>query len=268
MKLAPTQISGPFGQVGFFHLPGSGRPLLMLHASGAGNASLLRLAGMIADRERRPIWSIALDGYPGSQVTHGETALHRHIIAVRTILDHVDEPADLFGHSLGGFTALSVAREVGGQVLSVTAVEPVAINTLREHAEDAAALELDDGPVSRIAPAMAAGKPEEAIRDFIEIWNGVRWQDMPQSARDAILRFAPQILEDTNAIRFAGGYASDYNAITCPVHLIGTGHSPETARAIIRRLHGANPSWKTTLISEAGHMGPIEQPELFAPLID
>jgi pimeloyl-ACP methyl ester carboxylesterase len=267
MKLVPEKIVGPFGQVGFFHLKGKGQPLLMFHASGAGNASLLRLAGMISERTARPIWSVALDGYPGTRMADGETALDRHKAAVRAMLDHVGEAADLFGHSLGGFTSLNVAREAGAQVASVTVVEPVAINTLREHAEDADALELDDGPVSRIAPAMAAGNAEKAIRGFIEVWNGVRWQDMPQSARDAILKLAPQILEDTNAIRFAGGFADDYRIIACPVHLIGTGRSPETARAIIRRLHDANPHWQVTLVEEAGHMGPIEQPDLFAPLI-
>lgn len=267
MRLAPQEIEGPFGRVGFFHLTGSGHPLLMFHASGAGNASLLRLAGMVSDRTGRPIWTVALDGYPGTQIAGGDTAFERHMTAVGAMLDHVGASADLFGHSVGGFTCLNVAKNADNRVTSVTAVEPVAVNTLREHAEDAEALELDDGPVSRIAPAMAEGKPEEAIRDFIEAWNGVAWTDMPTPAREAILRFAPQILADTNAIRFAGGYADAYRSIACPVHLIGTGRSLETARAVIRRLHAANPHWATTMIPEAGHMGPIEQPELFAPLI-
>lgn len=264
MRLDPQRLEGPFGTVGYFDLPGQGRPLLMFHASGAGNASLLRLAGMISENGGRPVRVVALDGYPGTRITEGATALDRHITTVRIMLNDIGEPADLFGHSLGGFTVLNVAKVAGDQVASVTAVEPVAINALREHAEDAEALALDDGPVSRIAPAMAAGRPEDAIRDFIEVWNGVSWHEMPQGARDAILKLAPQILEDTNAIRFAGGFAADYRVIPCPVHLIGTGRSPETARAIIRRLHAANPDWQVTMIPEAGHMGPIEQPERFA----
>lgn len=267
MRLEPQQLTGDFGTVGYFQIDGKGRPLLMFHASGAGNASLLRLAGMISDRTGRPIRSVALDGYLGTRINDGATALDRHIAAVRATLDDVEGPVDLFGHSLGGFTVLNVAKAVDQRVASVTAVEPVAVNALREHSEDAEALEVDDGPVSRIAPGMAAGKPEEAIRDFIEVWNGVSWNAMPQGARAAILGFAPQILQDTNAIRYAGGFANDYRIIGCPVHLIGTGRSPITARAIIRRLHAANPGWKVSMIDQAGHMGPIEQPDLFASLI-
>jgi pimeloyl-ACP methyl ester carboxylesterase len=267
MKLTPEQIEGPFGRVGFFHLAGDGVPLLMFHASGAGNASLLRLAGMVSERSGRPIWSIALDGYPGTAITEGETAFERHTVVVHTMLDHVGGSADLFGHSVGGFTCLNAAKTPDTGITSVTAVEPVAVNTLRQFPEDIAALAMDDEPVQRIAPAMAAGKPEEAIRDFIEAWNGVAWQDMPEPARDAILKFAPQILEDTNAIRFAGGFADDYRKITCPVHLIGTGRSLETARAVIKRLHDANPDWTVSTVPEAGHMGPIERPDLFAPLV-
>jgi len=266
MKLAPEQISGDFGEVGFFHLPGEGRPLLMFHASGAGNASLLRLAGLFKERTGRPAYAISLDGYTGSAIARGDDAFQRHLTVARTMLDHAGE-ADLFGHSIGGFTVLNVAKSGDRRIHSATTVEPVAIQTLREHEEDAEALAIDDVPVSRIAPLMAEGKPEEAVSGFISTWNGVDWDVMPDQARQAILRFAPLILKDTNAIRYAGGFAKDYRAIRCPVHLIGTMQSPETARAIIRRLHDSNPHWRVSIVDDAGHMGPIEKPDLFAPLL-
>lgn len=267
MKLQPQTHAGDFGRIGYFHLPGEGAPLLMYHAAGAGNASLLRLAGMFNAKTGRPAYTISLDGYPGTEISVGDDAFERHKTAFRTMLDFAGEPVDIFGHSLGAFTSLNVAKEQDPRILSVTVVEPVALQTLREHAEDAEALALDDNAVGKIAPAMEDGRPEDAVREFISLWNGQPWDTIPEAARQTILGFAPAIWRDTNAIRYAGGFADDYRKIACPVHLIGTDQSPITAGAIISRLHSVNPDWRVSLVEGAGHMGPIEKPDLFAPLI-
>ncbi|WP_417515367.1 alpha/beta fold hydrolase [Minwuia sp.] len=266
MSRDTRRLSGSFGEIAYFDVGGDRRPLLMLHASGTGPATLLKLAEAAVEAGRRVIIP-GFDGYGGTHIENGDDAIARHRTVVETMLDHMAEPVDVFGHSMGGLLSLTVARTVHPLIRSVTAVEPVAIGVLRAHPDDAEALAADVDAVSRIGPAMDAGRPEDALRDFIGLWNGQDWDTIPPRMREGILRLAPQIRNDTSSVSFLMVGADAYRTISCPVHLIATGRGPETAKAVIRRLREANPAWTSSIVEEAGHMGPIEVPGHFAAFI-
>lgn len=260
----PRLAEGAFGRIEFFEF-GDGPAIVMLHASGTGAPTLLPLARLWAGRGRRVVIP-AFDGYGGTRISGEGDAIERHGIVLETMLARESEPADLFGHSMGGLVGLTAAARGNALVRTVTAVEPVAIGVLREHPEDAAALAPDDAAVAKIAPAMAEGRHEDAVRDFISLWNGQPWDEMPERMRAAIVRSAPQIHADTSSGALKHVFADFYAAIRVPVTLIETEHGPETARAVIRRLRQALPGAHYERIAGAGHMGPIEKPALFAHL--
>jgi pimeloyl-ACP methyl ester carboxylesterase len=262
---APRIAEGEFGRIEYFEL-GHGPAIMALHASGAGAPTLLPLAETWAARGHRVVIP-AFDGYGGTQVSAGDDAIERHCTVLMTMLARETEPAKLFGHSMGGLVALIAAARGHAGIASIAAVEPVAIGVLREHAEDAPALAPDDAAVARIAPAMAEGRHEDAIRDFISLWNGQPWAEIPERMRTAILRQAPQIHADTASGALKHVHAGFYAMIDVPVTLIETEHGPETAKAVIRRLREVLPQARQERIAGVGHMGPVTQPALFAHLV-
>ena len=262
------RLDGEFGTIAGFTLDGGDArpPLLMLHASGTGPATLLALAQRAAATGRRVVIP-GFDGYGGTAIAGGGDAMSKHCCVADAVLDHLGTAPDLFGHSMGGLVALTVAARGARAVGAITAVEPVAIGVLREHVEDAEALAPDVKAVSKIAPAMAGGRHEDAIRDFISLWNGQPWDRIPEKMRQAIVRMAPQIHADTSSVSFAETPARFYSAIASPVHLVETQRGPVTAHAVIRRLLSTNAAWTSERIDGAGHMGPIEAPDAFAHLV-
>lgn len=238
--------------------------LLMLHASGTGAASLIRLAEIAAERGWCAILP-NLDGYGATRVT-GPDAMARHMAVARHLLDQTSSPLPVFGHSMGGFVALRLAAD-GVPMRRLTVFEPVAIGVLREHAEDAEVLSQDTRAVSRIAPLMAKGRAEDAVRDFISLWNGDRWDDLPEKARQSIVAMAPQINADTAKVSFDTNFASHYAAIDAPLTLVGSEKGPPPAARILDRLADALPRARRVTIADAGHMGPLQVPAQFEAVL-
>lgn len=89
-----------------------------------------------------------LIGYGESSPWPRDAVFHWHldVLGVEALLDTLDEPTHVVGHSYGGLVALGAALHRRGSVRSLSLVEPVAYGVL--HAEgDVAALEaLDDEP--------------------------------------------------------------------------------------------------------------------------
>ncbi|MDF1734771.1 MAG: alpha/beta hydrolase [Minwuia sp.] len=249
---------------GFVVGPEDAPQFLMLHASGTGSASLIRLAESAAERGHCVILP-NLDGYGATRV-EGPDAMTRHMAVARHFLEQSSPPLPVFGHSMGGFVTLRLAAE-GVAMKRISVFEPVAIGVLREHAEDAEVLELDTRAVSRIAPLMAQGRAEDAVRDFISLWNGDRWDDLPEKARQSIVAMAPQINADTAKVSFDTHFASHYASIDAPVTLIGSENGPPPAGRILDRLAIALPRAMRVTIEGAGHMGPLQAPEKFAAVL-
>ncbi|MDF1721003.1 MAG: alpha/beta hydrolase [Minwuia sp.] len=253
------------GTIDGFHVgPGDGPSLLMLHASGTGAASLIKLAERAAARG----WCAVLpnlDGYGETRVS-GPDAMTRHMAVARSVLGGMDGPVPAFGHSMGGFVTLRLAAD-GVPMRRISVFEPVAIGVLREHPEDAAKLAQDTRAVERIAPMMAAGRPEDAIRDFISLWNGDNWDDLPEKVRQSIVAMAPQINADTASVSFDTHSAAHYAAIDVPMTLAGSEHGPAPAQAILHRLGNALPHARRVTINGAGHMGPVQKPHLFEDVL-
>ncbi len=263
--ITPFRLDTADGTIDGFHVGANDAPrLLMLHASGTGATSLIRLAELAAARGWCAILP-NLDGY-GTTRLAGPDAMTRHLAVARSILTRASEPLPVFGHSMGGFVALRLAAE-GVPIRRLSVFEPVAIGVLREHPEDAEKLALDTAAVSRIAPLMAAGKPAEAVRDFISLWNGDTWDDLPDKARQSIVAMAPQINADTANVSYDTHLAAHYAGIEVPVTLVGSENGPPPARAILHRLGQVLPAARRITIAGAGHMGPVQVPKLFGDVL-
>ena len=98
--------------------------------------------------------------------------------SVRAAEAAMDGPVHLVGHSFGAVTALALAMERPGDVVTLTLIEPVLFAAAAGRPGHAAAME-------RFAPmnaALARGDREEAARVFSRVW-GTGWDDLPERQR-------------------------------------------------------------------------------------
>src|SRR5215212_8645123 len=85
---------------------GSGEPVVLLHSSGASGAQWRALAERLSARYR--VIAPDLYGYGGTAgwAGRGTFCLAHEAALVRGLMERLDEPAHLVGHSYGGAVAM------------------------------------------------------------------------------------------------------------------------------------------------------------------
>lgn len=237
---------------------GEGEPALaMLHASGTGAHTLAPLAARLAVDRR--VLAVDFDGYGGTRLDAPADVLERHL-AVACHLFRLAEPApiDLFGHSMGGFVALLAAARGLVAPRRLVLFEPVAFGAL-DPAEpgDVAAREIDRDATRRLGAAAAAGEPADGLAAFIGLWNGQDWDRLPDRARAALGRLAPQIALEAPRVSFDATPASAYAGIACPVLLLRSAGAIAPMRRLTDRLAAVLPDVRLAELPGTTHMGPL-----------
>lgn len=258
---------GDFGQIEAYQIgpdpAGSADVIVMIHAAGTGAQTLLPLADMIW-RPGRTILVPHLDLYGNTVVDRSPARPWRHVQVVQEALRRAGPAARLVGHSVGGWASMRALAFHGAVARQVMLIEPVALGTINGP-EDADALAIDRRAAISLRDRYAAGDPD-AVADFISVWNGTDWNDLPEKARDALRALTPQMAGDCAEASFDATPADAYRSISCPITLVGTERGPLPALRIIERLApvlGAH----TVSVAGQGHMGPIMDPAAFKPVI-
>ena len=236
------------------------RRLVLLHAAGAGPRALDRLAASLAAdgwRTAAPVLA------PAGRILSGEPAdRFAEAIALTGHLLRRDGPGPrvLLGHSMGGLIALKAA--VGGtEVDRLVLYEPIVLALLDPaDPDDRAALAWDRACIDDVRAEMYAGRPEAAVRRFVEAYGDTSWAEIPAPARAALVARSGGLLaaaEATNAARHA---EADVRALTVPTLLLTGSRSPAVLGRMATRLAALLPHCERITIDGAGHMGPITHP--------
>jgi pimeloyl-ACP methyl ester carboxylesterase len=234
---------------------GSGPPVVLLHSSGLSGRQWRRLASDLVARGRAAILP-DLTGH-GASAPWPEPVpfsfLH-DVEQIVALLAGLGRPADLVGHSYGGFLALVAARAAPGAVRSLVLFDPVAFGALDP--SDAEAL-ADLARVSFDWEASDAGR-ERWVRGFVEYWGGDgAWVALREDARAEFRRVAWVAREGAKTLSVDRTPAAAYRDLDVPVLLLGGERSPVAARRAVERLGEAIPGARVTVIRDAGHMGPL-----------
>jgi pimeloyl-ACP methyl ester carboxylesterase len=162
---------------------------------------------------------------------------------------------------MGGLVALLAQIPVDAMVL----YEPIVLGLLRDDdPDDVAARAWDHAIVAELAERVAAGDPEAGVRRFVEAWNELRWDGLPQSVRVRLIAAAPALADE---IRAGSSHAVQPEAVRWPTLILqGTLSPPVTAR-MTARLAAAVPVSVRRMMDGCGHMGPVQAPAQVAPAI-
>lgn len=246
-------------------------PLVMLHACGTGAASLARLGEELAGRSGEAVIALNAPGYGDSRLNDGHRDADDPVAAALALaialLERLALPAcPLLGHSMGGFLALSLARQHPQRVRRLIAIEPMAFGAL-DRPEDAEALARDRAVAETLLAAIDRDDAEAGLAQFMGFWNQRPWNDLPERGRAMLVAMAPRIGREVRRVSFDPTPAEAYRAVTHEVLLLAGSTSPLPARQVVRRLGGVLPRCTVREIAGAGHMSALTHPEAVAAAI-
>jgi pimeloyl-ACP methyl ester carboxylesterase len=238
---------------------GSGQPVVLLHSTAASSAQWRALVDKLGARFRAIAPDLYGYGATAPWPGHGAFSLADEAALVHALLDRLDEPAHLIGHSYGGAVALHVARTRGEVLRSLTLIEPVAFHLLRDgDATDLTALREIIAVADSVTRSLARGDYLGGLGRFVDYWSGPgTWASVPMSRRNGMVPSFAKVALDFHATINDTSRLSDFEMIAVPTLLVQGSGTTLPARRICNRLARALPEASTRTIGGAGHMSPI-----------
>ncbi len=237
----------------------SGEPVVLLHASGSSYAQWRALIERLSPRYRVVAPDLYGYGACANWPGRGAFCLGCEAAVVCALLDRLDGPAHLVGHSYGGAVALHVARERGDRLRSLTLIEPVAFHLLRAgDATDAAALREISAVADAMVRALACGDYAGGFGRFIDYWSGPgTWESIPAAKRDSLAARLGKVALDFHATLNEPTRLEDFGALAVATLVVQGARSPLPPRRICERLAAVLPRAQSITIEGAGHMAPL-----------
>lgn len=246
---------------------GAGPPVVLLHSSVSGNRQWTALVNDLRDRHR--VLAPNLLGY-GATPPFAEPRPQRladQAALVHAVLDGVDEPVALVGHSFGGAVAMRAAVELGDRVRALVLLEPNPVALLdrvgrRDAFAEACALR------DHVQRHGTAGTWADAAPRFADYWLGDgSWDAMPDSRRAAFVAALPPNRHEWDAVTDPEMTVDDVAPQGVPTLVV---HDPATRRPIrevVEVLAAVRPDWRFATLPEGGHMAPLVRPDLVTPVV-
>jgi pimeloyl-ACP methyl ester carboxylesterase len=238
---------------------GSGEPVILLHSSGASSAQWRALAEKLSARFR--VLAPDLYGYGATANWPGHAAFSLGCEAeiVNSVLERVDRPVHLVGHSYGGAVALHLARTLNG-LRSLTLIEPVAFNLLAK--TDAGALAGINDIADTVRASLACGDYADGFGRFFDYWSGAgAWDAVPASRRGTLAAQLPKVALDFHALINGQTLLDDMRTLGVPTLLLSGTRSPLPTRRICELLAQVIPGSELQTVEGAGHMLPLTHRE-------
>jgi pimeloyl-ACP methyl ester carboxylesterase len=251
----------------FYRKAGAGEPILLLHCSSGSSATWLPVMNYLAQDYH--VLAPDLLGYGRCAPWPRDAVLtpDAELGVVDVLLDAAARPVHLVGHSYGGTIALNAARRYPRQVASLSLIEPVAFQLLRRADEPDAWGEITALAEGHLA-LVREGRDAAAAEAFVTYWTGSKaWQQMPDAARDSVVRSAAKVAAEWRLMFALGDDHKAIAAIDIPTLLICGGRTRMPARRVVEILRQALPHARHLEIADAGHMSPLSHPTAVAVAI-
>jgi pimeloyl-ACP methyl ester carboxylesterase len=234
-------------------MAGLGTPVLLLHGSASSSAMWTPVINALKPRFR--LIAPDLIGYGRTDPWPDGHAfrLDEELRLLEPLIEHQPGGAHVVAHSYGGVVALALARAGRVSIRSLTLIEPVAFDVLRDDPQAWSEAET----FSRdFAERIAAGDTEAAMRHFVDYWSVTgTWESMDEGSRALMRRAASKIVHEFEAV-FADPDVAALRTLPFPVRLIAGDKSPLPVRRIAAILAERLPNASLQVIEGANHLLP------------
>jgi pimeloyl-ACP methyl ester carboxylesterase len=231
---------------------GEGPPLVLVHGTTSAHWSFRFLVPTLVDRFT--VYAIDRRGR-GESGDRADYAIEREFEDVAAVVDSIEEPASLFGHSYGATVALGAAL-VARNLYKLVLYEP---------APGISAVPSED--LDRIEDLVARDEREEALVHAFRSF-GLTPEELEQmrasptwSARVAAAHTV------TREVRAEEAYRVDperFRDLAAPVLLLLGEESPDWAREGTERIRAILPDARVAILPGQGHVAIMTAPELVA----
>jgi pimeloyl-ACP methyl ester carboxylesterase len=188
---------------------------------------------------------------------------------ISAVVEKLNRPVHLVGHSFGGAVALQLALRHPEHLKSLTLIEPAAFHLLCDgDDEDERALRQISEIATTIASAVNCGDYVGAMRRFVDYWTGNgTWDALPNPQRISLANRINKVTLDFWATLNDPTRLADVADLAVPSVVISGGHSPFPTRRICYHLARTLPDVKLRIFDNAGHMLPMTHFREIHPLI-
>jgi pimeloyl-ACP methyl ester carboxylesterase len=248
---------------------GKGEPVVLVHCSSASGTEWTALCHELGDTFRCIMpdqWSCGQsDPWPG----YAPFTLAEEAAPIAELIDRLESPVHLVGHSYGGGVALRIARERPAMIRSLTLVEPSIFHVLNNIGPEEQELYREILNVAEVVKrAVGTGDFWGGMSRFVDYWNGAgAWDAMPVEARVKLSRRLAKVVLDFRALFAEPATLGDYGTLACPTLILCGERSPGPSRRIVEMLGESMVDVQVREISGAGHMSPLTHPDAVNPAI-
>jgi pimeloyl-ACP methyl ester carboxylesterase len=251
----------------FYRDNGAGAPVILLHCSSGSSSAWTAVIDGLGQGYRTLAPDLVGYGRNAPWPRGADLDPDTELAIVDSLLNATGEPAHLVGHSYGGTVALNAVRRFPKRVASLTLIEPVAFQLLRDDDELDGWREVAALAEQHIA-LTAQGHDIEASRAFIAYWMGpAAWQQMPDAARDSITRTMPKVAAEWRLMFALCDDIDTIARIHVPTLLICGGRTRKPARRVMETIRSALPEAHYLEIADANHMSPLSHSAVVAGAI-
>ena len=235
MSIASIDVGGISCQ---YSAVGAGEPIVLLHCTGHSGRQWAELAA--AFRTDFEVIAPDLCGYGGTAHWPGSGTFNLGVEAdlISAVVEKLNRPVHLVGHSFGGAVALQLALRHPEHFKSLTLIEPAAFHLLCDgDDEDERALRQISEIATTIASAVTCGDYVGAMRRFVDYWTGNgTWDALPNPQRISLANRINRVTLDFWATLNDPTRLADVADLAVPSVVISGGHSPFPTRRICYHL--------------------------------
>jgi pimeloyl-ACP methyl ester carboxylesterase len=247
-------VTSPDGVELACEVGGQGTPLVMVHGAGSGRWSFDRVRPHLEDAFE--VWSIDRRGRGDSSDGHDSYAIEREFDDVAAVVQAAGDGALLFGHSYGALVCAGAAARVDGLPRLALYEGPMG-----------GALATEEW-TARFESNLAAGQPEQAMRDFMSDVGGYTDAEIEAMqgtpAWRARIAAAPTVPRELHAEHGLATADIGLERLAPPALILVGSRSPDWAKRSTAAYAEAIPDAELHTLDGQGHGAAVSAPELLA----